>query len=133
MTDYLPADAEARPNRSLAARLRRGQQRISDSVHAAGDAQAIARGWTITAATGRFGMGSRTYRDPRFDSLKPVPSRSPDENASATAIDAATRLPVRLASAIDEWAQAQNLPRLAGWAARPDDAPVVHANPEAGA
>ena len=30
----------------------------------------VAQGWTVTASTGRFGFGARTYRDPRFDSLR---------------------------------------------------------------
>jgi hypothetical protein len=44
-------------------RLRR---RLSDRVHAGGDAVAGQAGWAITTATGRFGFGARVYRDPRF-------------------------------------------------------------------
>jgi hypothetical protein len=40
--------------------------RLSDHVHARGDAFAGQAGWTITRATGRFGFGARVYRDPRF-------------------------------------------------------------------
>jgi hypothetical protein len=43
------------------------QRELSDRVHAAGDAAAGQHGWTVTAATGRFGFGARSYRDPRFD------------------------------------------------------------------
>jgi hypothetical protein len=44
------------------------QQAVSDRAHASGDTYAAAQGWTVTASTGRFGFGARTYRDPRFDS-----------------------------------------------------------------
>jgi hypothetical protein len=43
------------------------QRELSDRVHAAGDAAAGQHGWTVTAATGQFGFGARSYRDPRFD------------------------------------------------------------------
>jgi len=42
------------------------QQRLSDRVHARGDAFAQQAGWTATTTTGRFGFGTRVYRDPRF-------------------------------------------------------------------
>ncbi len=42
------------------------QQRLSDKVHAAGDAYACVQGWEIRASTGRFGFGAREYRDARF-------------------------------------------------------------------
>jgi hypothetical protein len=45
----------------------RRQQELSDRVHAAGDAAARQHGWTVTATTGGFGFGARSYRDPRFD------------------------------------------------------------------
>lgn len=45
---------------------------ISDHAHTSGDAYAGAQGWTVTASTGRFGFGARTYRDPRFDTRAPA-------------------------------------------------------------
>jgi hypothetical protein len=45
----------------------RRQRELSDRFHAAGDAAARQHGWTVTANTGRFGFGARSYRDPRFD------------------------------------------------------------------
>jgi hypothetical protein len=41
-------------------------QRLSDRVHARGDAFAEQAGWTTTTTAGRFGFGTRVYRDPRF-------------------------------------------------------------------
>jgi hypothetical protein len=46
--------------------VHRLQRALSDRLHADGDALAHAHGWTITATTGRFGSGGRTYHDPRF-------------------------------------------------------------------
>ncbi len=43
------------------------QQKLSDWVHAAGDATARQHGWTVTATAGWFGFGARSYWDPRFD------------------------------------------------------------------
>lgn len=42
------------------------QQLLSDHVREAGDTKARRNGWVITESTGRFGLGARTYRDPRF-------------------------------------------------------------------
>jgi len=47
------------------ARIARLQRQLSDRLFAKGDAFARERGWEITKSTGRFGFGSRTYRDPR--------------------------------------------------------------------
>jgi hypothetical protein len=46
--------------------ITRLQQRLSDRLHAKGDAYAQQAGWTTTTTTGRFGFGARVYRDPRF-------------------------------------------------------------------
>jgi hypothetical protein len=46
--------------------IRRIQERLSDRVHAHGDAFAEQTGWATTKAAGRFGFGARIYRDPRF-------------------------------------------------------------------
>jgi hypothetical protein len=46
--------------------ITRLQQRLSDRVHARGDAFAQQAGWATTTTTGRFGFGARVYRDPRF-------------------------------------------------------------------
>jgi hypothetical protein len=45
----------------------RRQRDLSDRLHAAGDAAALQHGWTVTAGTGWFGFGARSYRDPRFN------------------------------------------------------------------
>jgi hypothetical protein len=46
--------------------IRRIQERLSNRVHAQGDALAGQAGWATTKTTGRFGFGARVYRDPRF-------------------------------------------------------------------
>lgn len=45
----------------------RRQRELSDRVHAPGDECARQHGWQVSKSTGRFGFGSRSYRDPRFD------------------------------------------------------------------
>jgi hypothetical protein len=77
MTEYTqPATVSA--GRRVADWIGAQQQAISDHAHARSDASAIAQGWTVTASTGRFGFGARTYRDPRFDRLArshaPIPT-----------------------------------------------------------
>jgi hypothetical protein len=68
--------------------ITRIQQRLSDSVHARGDAFAEQAGWTTTRTTGRFGFGARVYRDPRFDQRRAEaaratqPAGADSENAS---------------------------------------------------
>jgi hypothetical protein len=54
----------------LAARIGQLQQQLSDHLFAEGDAFAREHGWTIAKTGGRFGCGSRVYRDPRFDDRK---------------------------------------------------------------
>lgn len=51
----------------LGDRIRKAKRQISDEVHCSADAFASAQGWTVAHRTGRFGMGARIYRDPRFD------------------------------------------------------------------
>jgi hypothetical protein len=46
--------------------IRRIQERLSNRVHAQGDAFAEQAGWTTTKTAGRLGFGARVYRDPRF-------------------------------------------------------------------
>jgi hypothetical protein len=48
--------------------LARKQDGLSTRVHAAGDAAMAQAGLTVTASTGRFGFGARTYRHPGFGS-----------------------------------------------------------------
>jgi hypothetical protein len=50
----------------LAAWAARPLERLSDRIHAGGEAIAREHGWEITRDTGRFGLGVRTYHDPRF-------------------------------------------------------------------
>ena len=45
----------------------RHQRELSDRVHAAGDGRARQHGLEITTSTGRYGFGTRSYRDPRFE------------------------------------------------------------------
>jgi len=44
---------------------------LADRAHAGGDARARATGWTVIATTGPLGLAGRTYRDPRFTTLRP--------------------------------------------------------------
>jgi hypothetical protein len=46
--------------------MMRLQRLLSDRLFAEGDAFARRQGWEITKSTGRFGLGARIYRDPRF-------------------------------------------------------------------
>jgi hypothetical protein len=66
MTCRTAPDSPAASQRGLAGRIRAARDQLSARVHAAADDRARANGWTITESTGRFGMGARTYRDPRF-------------------------------------------------------------------
>lgn len=45
----------------------RRQRELSTRIHIAGDERARAFGWEVTQSAGRFGFGTRIYRDPRFD------------------------------------------------------------------
>ena len=56
----------------------RCQHNLSDRVHTAADERARRYGWQVTEGTGRFGFGTRTYRDPRFDTrrLPPGPAQA---------------------------------------------------------
>jgi hypothetical protein len=51
----------------ISAWVRRRQTKMSAQIHAAGDERARRHGWTVTETTGRFGFGTRVYRDSRFD------------------------------------------------------------------
>ena len=50
----------------LAAAITGAAGRLSNRIHASGDARARAAGWEITPTPGRAGLTGRTYRDPRF-------------------------------------------------------------------
>jgi hypothetical protein len=50
----------------LSAWAARPLKRLSDRIHAGGEAIARSNGWEITSVTGRFGFGARIYHDPRF-------------------------------------------------------------------
>jgi len=56
-------------------RIARIQERLSDRLHAGGDAFARQAGWTTRRKAGRFGFGARVYRDPRFDQRRAEASR----------------------------------------------------------
>jgi len=66
MTDHTIEHEPAGGFRALAGRIRNSQKQVSDRAHSAADQHARAQGWTVTESTGRFGMGARVYRDPRF-------------------------------------------------------------------
>src|SRR5262245_49217772 len=69
MTD-MAADRRAEGlTQRVSAWIARRQEQFSDHLHADGHALARDRGWTIITTTGRFGVGGRVYRDPRFDQL----------------------------------------------------------------
>ncbi len=57
--------------------IRRRQAELSDCVHQAGDDFARAQDWVIDRSSGRFGLGSREYHDPRFDQRKTAVGRRP--------------------------------------------------------
>jgi hypothetical protein len=54
------------------------QRELSDRIHAAEDAAARRHGWTVTATTGRFGFGARSYQDPRFGGRQQLVLRGQD-------------------------------------------------------
>ena len=68
MTSITTTTTAPATRRTLADWLGRNQAALSTRVHAAGDARMIQAGLTVTASTGRFGFGARTYRHPGFDS-----------------------------------------------------------------
>jgi hypothetical protein len=68
---HLTTETTARRRAGILARMpawiRRHQRELSNQVHAARDERARQHGWQVTKSTGRFGFGTRSYRDPRFD------------------------------------------------------------------
>jgi hypothetical protein len=66
MTQAITSRHPSRLLSRLAAWTTRPLERLSDRIHAGGDAIARQHGWEITRATGRLGLGTRTYHDPRF-------------------------------------------------------------------
>jgi hypothetical protein len=89
--------------RSLGDRIRNAKRQISDQVHCTADAFAGAQGWTVAHRTGRFGMGARIYRDPRFD------TRSLSQ---VQVVDCVSRQPVRLDQAISDWVRMHDPARI---------------------
>ncbi len=69
-----------RHSRRLLSRLAtwaaRPLERLSDRIHAGGDAIARSHGWEITRTTGRLGFSYRTYHDPRFANRARATERS---------------------------------------------------------
>jgi hypothetical protein len=66
MTQAVSSRDPSRLLSRLAAWAVRPLERLSDRIHAGGEAIARQHGWEITRATGRLGLGARTYHDPRF-------------------------------------------------------------------
>jgi hypothetical protein len=66
MTQTTTSRRPCRPLSRLAAWATRPLERLSDRIHAGGEAIARQHGWEITRDTGRLGFGARTYHDPRF-------------------------------------------------------------------
>jgi hypothetical protein len=56
--------------------IRRHQDDLSDRVHAADEERARRHGWEVTKNTGLLGIGTRSYRDPRFNSRRWRDSRA---------------------------------------------------------
>jgi hypothetical protein len=73
MSITVTARSQKRPGRpgSMTGRLQSALAELADRAHAAGDARARARGWTVTAMPGLLGLSGRSYRDPRFTTLRP--------------------------------------------------------------
>ena len=67
--------------------IARVQQRLSDRVHAPGDAFAWRAGWTTTTTTGPYGFGARAYRDARFDQQRPAGVTGERRGSQAVASD----------------------------------------------
>lgn len=55
----------------LAALIAQHQRRLSDRLHATGDAVARQHRWDITVTTGRLGFSGRACRDHRFATRAP--------------------------------------------------------------
>ncbi len=133
MTDSPDANAAAYARSGLLSWPGRGLHKLSDRVHAADDADAVARGWTVTATVSRLGMIGRNHRNPRFDSRKVASSPAPGEDAAAIEAGGVTRQPVRLDQAIREWAEAHGFAQITGSAAREGDVQSDQSNRQAGA
>jgi hypothetical protein len=69
----------------LAAWTARPLERLSDRIHAGGDAIARKNGWEITREKRSFGFSARTYHDPRFAYLAPGTSRSSPQVGTSAA------------------------------------------------
>jgi hypothetical protein len=89
----------------LAAWAARPLERLSDRIHAGGEAIARSNGWEITRSTGRFGFGARIYHDPRFASRAAGTGHSArvgmGSAASTTAPDAAAAITTERQPAAD--------------------------------
>jgi len=77
ITIHSPAGIMAR----ISAWARRHQRDLSDRIHASADERARRHGWEVNKSTGRFGFGTRTYRDPRFDDRQQRFSMAPGRKA----------------------------------------------------
>jgi hypothetical protein len=62
--------------------VRSYQRELSARAHAAADERARRYGWEVMESTGRFGFGTRTYRDPRFDDRRRRRSRGAAQPAA---------------------------------------------------
>ncbi len=59
-------------SRGLAAWMAQLQRQLANRVHADGDDFAREHRWAIATTTGRLGLGTRAYRDPRFGQRAPA-------------------------------------------------------------
>jgi hypothetical protein len=67
-TNHIAAVPARRPG--IVGPVRAATRKLSGRVHAAADQRARALGWEVTTTPGRFGLGGRSYHDPRFDTRR---------------------------------------------------------------
>jgi hypothetical protein len=76
MTQAITSRHPSRLLSRLAGWVARPLERLSDRIHAGGEATARQHGWEITRTAGRLGLGVRTYHDPRFTQRAPANGHS---------------------------------------------------------
>jgi hypothetical protein len=116
------AESDARRTSRLLSRLTawtaKPLERLSDRIHSGGEAIARRNGWEITRATGRFGLGIRTYHDPRFaryavgtDHRSPERRAAPGVPTSQLGVASAASKPDKRAADGEEGSNVQDHPR----------------------